>query len=111
MYNYTTGSGLYSIKQYFSNKTRGIKLETGKVIGNLWATKKDPRLNGQKLLIVKINDKTVIAADIIGAGVDDTVIVVSGTASRIAAGSNDIPVDLAVVGIVDSLPESEFIKS
>ena len=84
-------------------------MNTGKVIGNIWATRKDDRLEGLKLLIVQpINllcdepiKEPIIAADIIGAGVGEKVIYVAGSSARSAAGNREIPVDATVVGIVD----------
>lgn len=81
----------------------------GKVIGNVWATRKDDRLAGIKLLIVMpinyidegIKYSPIIAADIIGAGIGDKVIVVTGSSARNSAGSNQIPIDASVVGIID----------
>lgn len=81
----------------------------GKVIGNIWATRKEEKLAGLKLLIVQpiniidgSNHKVpIVAADIIGAGIGETVIMVGGSSARGAAGSMDIPVDATVVGIVD----------
>lgn len=84
-------------------------MKTARVIGNIWATRKDENLSGLKLLVIQpvniINDKSVgepiIAADIIGAGVGETVIYVCGSSARPAAGSKDVPVDATIVGIVD----------
>lgn len=84
-------------------------MKIAKVIGNIWATRKEDKLAGIKLLIVQpINiidgskDKTpIVAADIIGAGIGETVIIVGGSSARGAAGSLNIPVDATVVGIVD----------
>lgn len=84
-------------------------MRIAKVIGNIWATRKEDKLAGIKLLIVQpINitdgskDKVpIVAADIIGAGIGETVLIVSGSSARGAAGSLDIPVDATVVGIVD----------
>ena len=75
-------------------------MKTAKVIGNIWATRKDENLNGLKLLVIQpIN--LIIAADIIGAGVGETVIYVGGSSARPAAGGSNIPVDATIVGIVD----------
>jgi len=79
------------------------------VIGSLWSTRKEERLVGQKLMIVKpVNlldkkDKTLpfVAIDTIGAGIGEKVLVVSGNSARIAAKNDQIPVDMAIVGIVD----------
>lgn len=84
-------------------------MRIGKVIGNVWATKKEQKLAGIKLLIVQpinIADGTmegvpIIAADIIGAGCGETVILVDGSSARRAAGGPEVPVDSTVVGIVD----------
>lgn len=84
-------------------------MKVAKVIGNIWATRKEEKLAGLKLLVVQpINilngsrDHTpIVAADIIGAGVGETVLIVSGSSARSAAGDMSTPVDATVVGIVD----------
>lgn len=84
-------------------------MKVAKVIGTIWATRKEEKLAGLKLLLVQpLNlldgsvDKTpIVAADIIGAGVGETVLVVGGSSARSAAGDMSIPVDATVVGIVD----------
>ncbi|MCI5649487.1 MAG: EutN/CcmL family microcompartment protein [Fusicatenibacter sp.] len=91
-------------------------MKTGRVIGNIWATRKEDRLAGLKLLVIQpINllddgpiEHPIVAADIIGAGVGETVIYVGGSSARGAAGGPDIPVDATVVGIVD---DAEIDKS
>ena len=82
----------------------------GRVAGTVVATRKDPRLEGFKLLIVKPvspegGDESgyVIAVDTVGAGAGETVILVSGSSARMADGCKDKPVDSSIVGIVDSL--------
>ena len=81
-----------------------------RVVGTIVATRKDPRLEGFKLLIVKPvspegQDESgyVIAVDTVGAGSKETVIVVSGSSARMAEGCKDKPVDASVVGIVDTV--------
>ena len=82
-------------------------MKVAKVIGNIWATRKEEKLAGLKLLLVqpldvltgKAERPPIVAADIIGAGV--TVLVVGGSSARSAAGDMSIPVDATVVGIVD----------
>jgi len=84
-------------------------MKTGRVIGNIWATRKEERLSGLKLLVVQpinlLNDQPIeypiVAADLIGAGVGEKVIYVGGSSARGAAGGQDIPVDATIVGIVD----------
>ena len=81
-----------------------------RVVGNVVATRKDPRLEGHKLLIVKPvapdgkeEANYVIAVDSVGAGNRELVIVVSGSSARMAEGCKDKPVDAAIIGIVDSV--------
>ena len=78
-----------------------------KVIGHVWATKKEPNLEGLKLMIVQEDEpkteKTYVAADVVGAGIGERVIVVSGSTARKAFGNDDIPADMAIVGIIDSV--------
>lgn len=81
-----------------------------RVVGSVVATRKDPRLEGKKLLILKpVSPKGedqagyVVAVDTAGAGYRETVIAVSGSSARMAEGCKDRPVDTAIVGIVDSL--------
>jgi microcompartment protein CcmK/EutM len=82
-----------------------------RVVGTVVATRKDPRLEGQKLLIVQTvspegdvkANSYLIAVDTVGAGVNDTVITVSGSSARMADGLKESPVDTAVVGIVDQI--------
>ncbi len=81
----------------------------GRVIGNVWATRKDERLVGVKLLIVMPinyvdqNEKKspLIAADTIGAGIGEKVIMVTGSSARHAARDVQIPIDVSIVGIID----------
>ncbi len=88
----------------------------GKVIGTVVSTIKVPALTGSKFLIVeKINQdltakkQTEIAVDTVGAGDGETVIVVGGSSARMANGKkNDLPVDAAIVGIVDTVEVSQY---
>ncbi len=90
-----------------------------KVVGTVVATRKDPRLEGKKLLIVvpltpeeveasphpqpsgKAN--YLVAVDTVDAGYRETVIIVQGSSARMASTCKDNPVDTAIVGIVDSV--------
>ena len=86
-----------------------------RVIGHVWATKKQDALNGQKLMIVKetVTDKNkgdiFVAADTVGAGVGEDVLVVTGSTARRAAGTESIPVDSAIVGIIDSMEDRKSV--
>ncbi|MDX2154381.1 MAG: EutN/CcmL family microcompartment protein [Bryobacteraceae bacterium] len=86
----------------------------GRVVGTVVATRKDARLEGKKLLIVKPvspegKDEAgyVIAVDTVSAGFRETVILVSGSSARMAEGCKDRPVDTAIIGIVDSVSLDE----
>lgn len=78
-----------------------------RVIGHVWATKKEPNLEGLKMMVVQEDEpkteKTYVAADVVGAGIGERVIVVSGSTARKAFGNDDIPADMAIVGIIDSV--------
>ncbi len=80
----------------------------GKIIDNVWATRKDEKLKGLKLMVVEIEgfeNRTIVAADYIGAGEGDKVIITTGSSARRVFG-DDTPIDATIVGIIDS-PESE----
>lgn len=84
-------------------------MRLGKVIGNVWATRKEEGLQGVKLLIIQPEDAYgnpvrthFVAADRLGAGIGDQVIVTSGGSSRYIDKDNPIPIDSVVIGIIDS---------
>jgi ethanolamine utilization protein EutN len=83
----------------------------GKVIGSVWATKKDPKLAGRKLVVVKTfgdgHSETIVAVDQVGAGTGEDVLVTKGSVARNSIGDPDSPVDAVVVGIIDSLEVDE----
>jgi ethanolamine utilization protein EutN len=81
-----------------------------RVVGTVVATRKDPRLEGFKLLVLRYvapdgKDESgyVVAVDSVGAGAKETVLVVSGSSARMAEGCKDRPVDASIVGIVDTV--------
>lgn len=71
----------------------------GTVTGSIWATRKATCLQGQTFLMVDTLKGVVVAADHVGAGTGDKVILVTG--STAAKFSMDAPVDAAIVAIVD----------
>jgi len=84
----------------------------GKVIGEVWASRKMKDLEGKRLLVIEPVDdehappagyvKPVIAADPLGADLDEYVVVAFGKAARVAfGGDGDFAFEAAVVGIVD----------
>lgn len=82
----------------------------GKVVGRLWSTRKDEKLNGQKFLVVRLmkngmeeSEEVLVAADIVGAGKGELVMITQGSSTRQIAGLKDVPIDSIVVGIIDSI--------
>jgi microcompartment protein CcmK/EutM len=84
----------------------------GKVIGEVWASRKAPDLVGKRLLVIEPVDdadapeqgyvKPVVAADPLGADQGEYVVVAFGKAARVACGGDgDLAFEAAVVGIVD----------
>ncbi len=78
----------------------------GTVVGSIVATRKNEKLVGQKLLIVRpvngMEEKNeFVAIDNVGAGIGEVVLVARGSAARIGCGLKEAPVDAAIVGIVD----------
>jgi microcompartment protein CcmK/EutM len=85
-----------------------------KVVGTVVATRKDPRLTSTKLLLTRPVDPRgkpeggyLVAVDTVDAGVGETVLIVSGSSARMAAGMKDCPVDATIVGIVDHVEVNE----
>jgi microcompartment protein CcmK/EutM len=85
-----------------------------RVVGTVVATRKDERLFGAKLLVVRNVDPQgkdeagyAVAVDTVDAGLRDKVLIVTGSSARMAAGLKDCPVDAAIVGVVDSVEVKE----
>jgi ethanolamine utilization protein EutN len=86
------------------------------VQGAVVATKKDPSMNGRKLLLLRpqlVDEKdpsrfrpgvnTIIAVDSVGAGVGEMVLFCQGSSARLAPNLKEAPVDAVIIGIVDSV--------
>ncbi len=78
----------------------------GTVVGSIVATRKNEKLVGQKLLIIRPADgmeekNEFVAIDNVGAGIGEIVLVARGSAARVGCDLADAPVDAAIVGIVD----------
>ncbi len=87
-----------------------------RVIGQVVSSKKEEDLRGRRLLLVrpmladaddtarlKPGANTIVAVDPIGAGTGEMVLFVQGSSARQGAGLKSLPVDAAIVGIVDSV--------
>lgn len=82
----------------------------GKVVGTVWATRKDEELVGMTFQIVKhvdldykVKDTFVVAVDTVQAGVGDVVLVTSGSSARQTVQTKNKPVDAVIVAVVDKL--------
>lgn len=82
----------------------------GKVVGTVWATRKDEELVGMKFQIVKhvgvdysLKDAFVVAVDTVQAGVGDIVLVCSGSSARQTNITKNKPVDAVIMAVVDKL--------
>ncbi len=85
-------------------------MQIAKVRGTVVSTHKDPSLKGVKFLLLQFLDEEgrllpryEVAADSVGAGVDEWVLVSRGGAARQVLGSEQRPVDAAVVAIIDTV--------
>jgi len=87
-----------------------------KVEGAVVATKKDPSMNGRKLLLLRpqlVDEKdptkfrpgvnTIVAVDSLGAGIGEMVLFTQGSSARLAPNLKDAPVDAVIIGLVDSV--------
>lgn len=82
----------------------------GRVIGNVVSVVKDPSYEGFKLMVVKemnidgsYAEKSYVAADLIGVGVDETVMVTNGTSSRATHETYEKPIDSVIIAKIDRL--------
>ncbi|MBI5515728.1 MAG: EutN/CcmL family microcompartment protein [Deltaproteobacteria bacterium] len=81
-----------------------------KVTGTLVATRKEPTLEGLKLLVVRPCDvkgnpsgAALIAADAVGAGLGEVVLLAAGSSARQTEATKERPVDSVIMAIVDLL--------
>jgi carbon dioxide concentrating mechanism protein CcmL len=80
------------------------------VRGTVTSTQKEPSLRGYKFLVLQlVNEegrplpKYEVAVDSVGAGVEEWVLVSLGSAARQVPGSEQRPVDAAVIAIIDTV--------
>ncbi len=85
-------------------------MRLAKVRGTVVSTVKDDSLMGVKLLLVQLIDESgdlqddyEVAADVVGAGVGEWVLVSRGSSARQHQGYHQRPVDAAIVAIVDTV--------
>ena len=82
----------------------------GRVVGTVWATRKDEKLDGLKFQIVKKVDEQLklrpeftIAVDSVGAGSGELVLCAAGSSARMTAVTENKPVDAVIMAIVDEV--------
>jgi ethanolamine utilization protein EutN len=81
----------------------------GRVVGEVWAARKDTRLERAKPLVIRphgfyepaFETRHLVATDDVDAGVGDDVVVCLGHPARLASGGENMPVDAAVLGVVE----------
>ncbi len=85
-------------------------MQIAKVCGTVVSTCKEPSLRGVKFLLVQFVDRDgellpqyEVAADTVGAGVDEWVLISRGSAARQVGESDKRPIDAMVVGIIDTV--------
>jgi microcompartment protein CcmK/EutM len=96
----------------------------GKVIGTLVASRKEPTLEGLKLLVVRAcdvdgsisspgNGGIVVAVDAVGAGIGEVVLYCAGSSARQTQVTQNRPVDATIMAIVDAVSvdgEQRYVK-
>jgi len=87
-----------------------------RVIGSVVSTKKEETMRGRPLLLLrpmlvdeadptrlKPGANTIVAVDPLGAGTGDLVLFCQGSSARQASGLKQMPIDAAVIGLVDTV--------
>ena len=87
----------------------------GRVVGTVWATRKDPLIEGLPLLAIErvhldggtvargAAGETLVAVDTVSAGVGEIVLVSQGSSARQTEKTRDRPVDATIVAIVEGV--------
>ena len=79
----------------------------GIIRGHIVSTKKQPALVGSKFMEVELvkNGETtgefIIAVDSVGAGINEEVLITTGSSARLALQNTSAPCDAVIVGIID----------
>lgn len=89
-------------------------MNLARVVGTIWATRKDPNLEGLKMQVIqpldvyhKKNGQPIIAVDTVGAGAEEIVYYVTAYEAVIPLEKKPALVDAAIVGIVDRIELKE----
>jgi len=94
-------------------------MRIARVVGTVVATRKDPSLDGAKLLLLQLVDAdgrpaggSQLAVDALGAGVGELVLLLlEGRAAGSVLGRREAPVDAAIVGIVDPIGHAGDVRA
>ncbi|MDX2214667.1 MAG: EutN/CcmL family microcompartment protein [Oculatellaceae cyanobacterium bins.114] len=85
-------------------------MQIARVCGTVVSTQKEPSLRGVKFLLVQLLNEEgqplpeyEVAADTVGAGIDEWVLVSRGSAARQTPGGEHRPLDALVIGIIDTV--------
>jgi microcompartment protein CcmK/EutM len=92
-------------------------MQLAKVVGTVVATRKEPTLDGLRLMLVRPVDEDgrpvgqpLVAADAVGAGPEEMVLIAAGSSARQTAATDKRPVDAVIMAIVDSWHVGEETK-
>lgn len=92
-------------------------MQLARITGTVVATRKEPSLNGLRFMLVRpIDDEgretgqTLVAADAVGAGVEEIVLIASGSSARQTQQTDKRPVDAVVMAIVDTWDTGGAVK-
>ena len=83
----------------------------GRIIGEVWGARRHAAIDGRKLVLVRPycwydpahESGVLVAVDTVGAGVGEDVVVCLGDGARRSLGSVNLPVEAAVLGIVEGV--------
>lgn len=79
----------------------------GIIRGHIVSTKKQESLVGSKFMEVEImkngqlTGEFIIAVDSVGAGINEEVLITTGSSARLALNNTNAPCDAVIVGIID----------
>ena len=92
-------------------------MQLARVVGTVVSSRKEPNITGLKLLVVKPLDEegretgnALVAADAVGAGPDEVVLIAAGSSARQTEATDKRPVDLVILAIVDSWNVGDDVK-
>jgi microcompartment protein CcmK/EutM len=92
-------------------------MQLARVVGTVVSSRKEPNMTGLKLLVVRPLDEegretgnALVAADAVGAGPDEVVLIAAGSSARQTEATDKKPVDLVILAIVDSWNVGDAVK-